>query len=320
MEYSGKVGLVIGKFLPPHKGHKYLIEYAKEHSHKLYVIVAWKESEVISGIQRVAWLKEIHPDVEVLNIRCDHIDDDDSFTWAETVKSMMWDKITHVFCSENYGWAFSSYLGATHIMVDKTRDVISISATQIRSDPMRYWHMLDSCVRAYFVNRIAIVGAESTGTTTLTKKLATHCNTSWVPEYGRMYSEGMVTNAKWAEIDFIHIAQMQNEMEDALAKNTSHLLFCDTTSLATAVFQRLYLGQTTQKVLDLSKNREYYLYVLTYPDIPYEQDGTRQDNDNRLIMHQWFVDLLEEKKLKYIVVKGSVEDRMNTVLNQIKLK
>jgi len=231
----------------------------------------------------------------------------------------MWDKITPVFCSEYYGWAFSNYLGATHIMVDKTRGTTPISATQVRSDPMRYWFMLDPCVRAYFVKRIAIMGSESSGTTTLAKALAAHCNTSWVPEYGRIYSEGMAPGAKWLEDDFIHIAKMQNESEDALAKKSSNLLFCDTTSLTTAVFQKLYLGQITQKVLDVSKNREYDLCVVTYPDISYEQDGTRQEIDHRLEMHDWFIEVLKERNLKYIVVRGSVQERMESVLKKIEI-
>ena len=39
------------------------------------------------------------------------------------------------------------------------------------------------------MKRVAIVGAESTGKTTLATALAEHYRTAWVPEFGRLYTE-----------------------------------------------------------------------------------------------------------------------------------
>src|SRR5207253_4747063 len=58
-------GVVIGKFLPPHSGHRHLIEVAAAAVDHLDVIVCAHESQPIEGATRVAWLREIHPDVSV---------------------------------------------------------------------------------------------------------------------------------------------------------------------------------------------------------------------------------------------------------------
>jgi HTH-type transcriptional repressor of NAD biosynthesis genes len=39
------------------------------------------------------------------------------------------------------------------------------------------------------MKRVLIVGAESTGKTTLAIALAEHYQTTWVPEFGRLYTE-----------------------------------------------------------------------------------------------------------------------------------
>jgi HTH-type transcriptional repressor of NAD biosynthesis genes len=51
-----KHGLVIGKFYPPHRGHKYLIDTAVAQCESVTVIVCWKKSQRISGVLRAQWI------------------------------------------------------------------------------------------------------------------------------------------------------------------------------------------------------------------------------------------------------------------------
>jgi cytidyltransferase-like protein len=60
-----KTGVVIGKFYPPHRGHKLLIDTASAAS-DLTVIICEHPSQKISGALRQAWLQEIHPSVRVV--------------------------------------------------------------------------------------------------------------------------------------------------------------------------------------------------------------------------------------------------------------
>ena len=86
------------------------------------------------------------------------------------------------------------------------------------------------------VARVAILGAESSGKSTLAAALAAHYGTLWVPEYLREFVEtkGRVPE----EGDQQAIARIQMEREDAAAANASRFLFCDTTPLMTALYSR----------------------------------------------------------------------------------
>ncbi len=70
-------GLVIGKFYPPHRGHKYLIEYAHAQCKELTVILCYKKIETIPGMLRAQWLQRIHTDVRVLVVEDNKLADDD---------------------------------------------------------------------------------------------------------------------------------------------------------------------------------------------------------------------------------------------------
>lgn len=144
-------GLVIGKFYPPHQGHKYLIDTATYACEKLTVVVFWKETDSILGAQRAEWIKQIHPEVEVL-LAEDVDKSQHSFTrWAEFTIDLLGYAPDAVFSSESYGEAYAAHMGARHVLVDKEREQIPISATMVRDDPHSYLAFLEPCVREYFL-------------------------------------------------------------------------------------------------------------------------------------------------------------------------
>jgi HTH-type transcriptional regulator, transcriptional repressor of NAD biosynthesis genes len=53
------VGFILGKFLPPHNGHKYLIDFARNYADELVVQVGTLKREPISGELRFQWMKEM---------------------------------------------------------------------------------------------------------------------------------------------------------------------------------------------------------------------------------------------------------------------
>jgi len=69
--------LVVGKFYPPHRGHKYLIETALSQSEHVTVFVFEKQDQIISGELRRSWIKATHPSAEVIVVD-DNLPDDDS--------------------------------------------------------------------------------------------------------------------------------------------------------------------------------------------------------------------------------------------------
>jgi hypothetical protein len=129
-----------------------------------------------------------------------------------------------VFSSEAYGDAYARCLGAAHVSVDPQRRQVPCSATMIRNDPLAHLDCLAPCVREWFVRRVCLVGAESTGKTTLAVALAGHYQTVWMPEYGREFCDVKLANGTlehWDSVEFEQIAREHARREDLLAREAS---------------------------------------------------------------------------------------------------
>ena len=313
-------GLVIGKFYPPHHGHKYLIDTAVARSKDVTVIVCWKEGQTISGIKRAQWIQAIHPTVHVKLLDDNRLTDDDSAGWAKNTLTILGFAPDAVFTSEAYGDAYASYMGCIHVLVDKERTHIPISATLVRSDPIKYAAFLEPNVQAYFAKRVCIVGAESTGTTTLAEDLARHYNTVWVPEYGRFYSAGKLhgdVHAVWRSEEFTYIAEAQAKLEDTLTESSNGLIICDTDPFATSIWHERYMGERSAVVEKIANSRHYDLYLLTGDEIPFVHDGLRDGEHIRHDMHKTFVSRLTESKRPFILMTGSREERLTKAIQII---
>ena len=93
------------------------------------------------------------------------------------------------------------------------------------------------------VKRVCVLGAESTGKSTLASTLAERFETLWNPEYGRPYTQiGRPADEPWASWEFTHIAHMHCWYEDFLAGLAHRVLFSDTDAFTTSVFHEVYLG------------------------------------------------------------------------------
>lgn len=303
-------GLVIGKFWPPHAGHSRLIQAALEQCTQVTVLVCDSPKYDIPAWRRVAWLREMHPEATVEVIPVGDLPDIDHVRWARHTVATLGYVPDAVFTSEDYGDPYAQEMGCAHVPVDPAREQQPISGTLVRSEPMRYAQFLAPCVRAYYVPRVVVLGAESTGTTTLARALAAHYGEPWVPEYGRIYCEGRGLAAPWSTQEFTHIARMQNDLEEQLARRARRFLVCDTDALATAVWHERYVGTRSAEVEALVRERPPLLYIVTAPDIPFVQDGLRDGEHLRAAMHERFVEVLREWDLPFIVASGTHEARM----------
>ena len=313
-------GLIVGKFYPPHRGHKYLIDTARARVDELHVIICQKPHEQPPGQLRAAWLREIHPDVNVLLID-DVYDEQDSKIWAEN--SIRWLGFVPdvVFTSEDYGDRFAHYLVCQHVQVDKARSIVPVSGTKVRSAPLQYWEFLEPPARGWYAKRVCLVGAESTGKTTLARSLAEHFQTVWVAEYGREYSERKLAEAggyDFTSDEFTHIAQVQCERENAAARNANRILICDTDAFATSIWHRRYLHERSPAVEAIvAAHRRPDLYLLTDVNTPFEQDGTRDGAAIREWMHELFVQELTANQRPYRFLSGSASERLASAMAMI---
>ena len=187
----------------------------------------------------------------------------------------------------------------------------------IRADLPGHWHLLSGSARAWYCRRVVIVGAESTGTTTLAADLAERLGTVWVPEYGRQFTEEHGVDHNWRSSDFEEIARHQAADEDAAARVSGPILICDTDVLATAVWHERYMGSRSEVVEAMVATRRPDLYVLTADDIPFVQDGMRDGEHMRSWMTERFREVLHASGVPWLEIRGNRQERVEQVIEQI---
>jgi NadR type nicotinamide-nucleotide adenylyltransferase len=170
------------------------------------------------------------------------------------------------------------------------------------------------------VKRVCLLGAESTGKTTMARALAERFDTVWVPEYGRGYTEvARPPKAPWRSEELVHIAHVQGWLEDQLAGQADRFLFCDTDAFTTSVFHDVLVGGPLPVPLREAVERERYdLFLLCGTDVPFVQDGWRDDRARtRLEMHERYRAFLEGRGERWALLEGGHEARLEVAAQAV---
>jgi NadR type nicotinamide-nucleotide adenylyltransferase len=172
---------------------------------------------------------------------------------------------------------------------------------------MKYWHYLADCARPHFVRRVCIVGPESTGKSTLARRLAEHFDTVYVPEYARGLID--LQDGRCERDDFHRIARGQLAAEDALAEQANRVLICDTDLMTTTLWAEIFYGHCPEWIRRKARERVYDLYLVTDTGVPYVKDPQRNHPERR----EWFRDRclaeLMERGLDWRLMGGDWENR-----------
>ncbi|MFB7181681.1 AAA family ATPase [Streptomyces sp. NPDC056257] len=335
-------GLVLGKFYPPHAGHHHLVRTAQDQCERLTVLVCAASVESVPLADRVAWMREAHPGAQVVGAVDDiPVDLHDPAIWEAHMavfRSAVPGRVDAVFTSEEYGGELARRFGAEEVLVDRERTLFPVSGTAVRRDPVGSWEFLGPAVRAALTRRVVVLGAESTGTTTLSRALADHyrrrggvwAKTGWVAEYGRRYSEEKLAAARaadpaasWADVSFASeefpvIARRQDADEERAARLGSPVLFCDTDSFATGIWHERYAGGRNPEVERIAARNPRDLYLLTdHADVPFEDDGLRDGPQLRPWMTERFRAELERTGRRFLVVRGDRAARLETAVRAV---
>ena len=338
--------LVIGKFYPPHRGHHLLIDTAAASCDQVSVVVMASTQESVSLASRVAWMRETHagaPNVTVVGIMDDvPVDYGDPAIWdqhialmRQALQTLVAPAVTHVFTSESYGAEMAHRFSARSVVLDRGRALVQTSSTKIRRDVVGNWDFLSAPVRAGLAARIVVLGAESSGTTTLSRDLVDRWRrrgganslTQWVPEFGREYTVAKLARSiaraqiegtsapdlddlAWHSDEFDLIAQQQQRVEEGAAACGGPVLICDTDVLATAVWHERYIGTWREDLIGFRHGRPPTLYLITHHDgVPFEQDGLRDGEHRRPWMTNRFIAVLDAHGFPYHVLTGSRVER-----------
>ncbi len=304
------LGLVVGKFAPPHLGHVLLIDTALASCEQVLVLVYSNPDFFdMPSFARAAWIRKHYAHEPRLRV---HVPENppsnlaDDFAQREFVRLWLKKnnvKASAVFGSEEYIPGFAAHLGATAHLVDakrlrfptsgtllrqawasvrtnKNTDEKTVAQTTLREN-MSQEIFAASKIWRDAVYKIVFLGAESTGKSTLAARMAEELDCWVVPEYGRevwQNKKGDLTAS-----DYIHIAQHHRELEEQAVLRAEQsgkpFVFIDTNAITTAFLAFAYEGDAPEAVMQIAKEAETrYQYVfLCGADIVFEQDGWRDD-------------------------------------------
>jgi NadR type nicotinamide-nucleotide adenylyltransferase len=165
------------------------------------------------------------------------------------------------------------------------------------------------------IKKIAIVGPESTGKSTMSAYLAKHYHTIWVPEFARGYCEKLTEPPTWQ--DEINMFYGQVALEKELLPKANHLLICDTTFITVKIWSDQMFGKSPQEVLDALPNHHYDLYLLLNIDLPWQDDPLRDFPNMREHFMQVWYDELDALNANYQLITGTGSERYQNAVDVI---
>ncbi|RYY37686.1 MAG: NadR [Sphingobacteriaceae bacterium] len=155
--------------------------------------------------------------------------------------------------------------------------------------------------------KIAIVGPESTGKSTMSAYLAKHYDTVWVPEFARGYCEKLTEPCTFQ--DEVNMFYGQLELEKESLPRANKLLICDTTFITIKIWSDQMFGKAPQEVLDELPKHSYDLYLLLDIDMPWQDDPLRNFPDMREHFMQIWHKELQALNANYVVIGGLQDER-----------
>jgi NadR type nicotinamide-nucleotide adenylyltransferase len=165
------------------------------------------------------------------------------------------------------------------------------------------------------IPKIAVVGPESTGKSTMSAYLAKHYKTVWVPEFARDYCAKLTEPCTWQ--DEINMFYGQLELEAEMLPLAHELLICDTTFITVKIWSDYTFGRSPKEVLDELPKHPYDLYLLLNIDLPWEEDPLRDFPHMREhFMDVWYKEL-NALKASYVLINGTGEERYANAVKAI---
>jgi NadR type nicotinamide-nucleotide adenylyltransferase len=165
------------------------------------------------------------------------------------------------------------------------------------------------------VKKIAIVGPECTGKSELSAFLAEHYKTAGVPEDARGYIDNLVR--PYDEADLLTIAHGQLRLEETWITDANRVLFCDTNLVVIKVWSQFKYGHVDDSILESLKNSHYDLQLLTYIDIPWQDDPQREHPDKREELYQIYLEEVKALNNPFVEIRGDRELRRKAAIEAI---
>lgn len=166
------------------------------------------------------------------------------------------------------------------------------------------------------LKKIVITGPESTGKSWLGQQLAQDLGITYVPEYAREYLE-----KHGPDYDFkttTQIAKAHKRHQEAFTSKERRIILLDTDLINFKIWQELVFGKVDNWITQSIKEEYNHCYLLTYPDIPWEQDVLRENPNNRLELLDYHIAEIEKRNRPYEVIRGIGDLRLTNAKKALK--
>jgi NadR type nicotinamide-nucleotide adenylyltransferase len=165
------------------------------------------------------------------------------------------------------------------------------------------------------IKKVAIIGPECTGKSELSQSLAEHFQTVWIPEYARGYLDNLTR--PYQEHDLLTIAHGQLRLEDAYSSDVNKVMICDTNLYVIKIWSQVKFGNVHSDILKSIETRKYDLYLLSYVDIPWEEDPQREHPDKRQFLFDLYRKEMENQTVPFHEIRGDRDQRRKTAIDAI---
>jgi len=319
-------GIIIGKFMPLHKGHKWCIQEGIQLSDDFTVYIDDFDPEpfgdgYLSLNDRCNIIKKEFGDT--INVVCsknknpqDPSEAEDFWDiWKNIIIDAVGSVPDFIIGSEEYIHKLAEAIGCKAIILDIERNNFPISATEIRADISSKWDMLPCATQNYFKKRICILGPESTGKTTISKKVADKFNMEYIPEFAMDFLQTIDRELVFEDMTTILYGQFRNMRK---MRGEAYII-SDTDAITTKIWSKKLFGKYPKMIDYYMNSQKFDLYILMnlenydFVDIK----GRYFDDIN---IQKWFfnefVKELEQYNKNYIIVEGSSWEDKEKFINE----
>jgi len=166
--------------------------------------------------------------------------------------------------------------------------------------------------------KVALIGPESTGKTTLAGQLATHYKGVWVSEFARQYIDDLKGKPYTYE-ELLIMAKGQLALENKMAATKPAFLFIDTEMTVIKIWSENAYQKCDPWILEAWKNQDYDLYLLMSVDLPWEEDPQRVFSDlaTRQHLFESYKQHLHQKEAHFKIISGKGKTRFENAIQAV---
>jgi len=166
--------------------------------------------------------------------------------------------------------------------------------------------------------KIAIIGPESSGKTTLAKIIEKNYDALYVKEYARTYLSKLKNPSNYSLQDLNNIAVEQFNAYKKAEETKPQLLVCDTEILTIKIWSEDKFGKSTRIIDNLLSKQNFDLFLLCMPDIQWEADPLREDEYRRDTIFQFYKNYCTTNNLHYTIIQDDIKSREGKINKIIK--